>query len=284
MSTQAVTDVPVVKPGLHKGIPYDEYARWDAVNHSVLRHFNRTAMHAREALIRPADQTDAQFLGQAGHVAVLEPERFVAEYVPAPKFDKRTKEGKQGWADFQIEHADKTCIPAEEHEACLRMRDAVWAHPTASELLKGTGLNEVSALWEDPGTGLRCKARIDRLTSLAGWPVDLELKTSRNAARSSFSRDLHSFFYHQQIAMQLDGLNTLAPHERKGVFVVMEKERPFAVAVYEIEEDALTLGRDEYQAHLAQFAECVKTNRWAGYPDGIDYISLPPWAFRAVAE
>lgn len=82
--------------------------------------------------------------------------------------------------------------------------------------------------------------------------------------------------------MYLDGLNTLAPHDRKFVFVAVEKEPPYAVAVYELEEDALQLGRDDYQKHLAQYAECVKTNRWPGYGDGMDYVSLPSWAFRPI--
>jgi len=280
MSTQAVE--PVIAPGLHRGVPYDVYARWDAVNHSTLRHFNRTAAHAREAIVNPSDQTEAQFLGHATHVAILEPDRFEAEFVAAPKFDKRTTEGKKGWAAFQAEHADATCMPKEEHDLCLRLRESVWAHPTAAELLKGAGFNEASAVWIDPGTGLRCKTRIDRLTSLAGWPVDVELKTTKDASRAAFGRDINYYRYHQQGAMQLDGLNALAPHERKFVFVAVEKEPPYCVAVYELEEDALQLGRDDYQKHLRMYAECLSTNRWPGYPDGIDYVSLPPWAFRSI--
>jgi hypothetical protein len=283
-NVEGATVLTAPAPGLHRGLAYDEYARWDAVHHSILRHFNRTAAHAREAIVNPADQTEALFLGHSAHVAILEPARFEAEFVAAPKFDKRTNEGKRGWAAFQEEHAGQTCILQEEHETCLRMRDATWSHATAAELLKGPGLNEVSALWVDPETGRPCKARIDRLTTLAGWPVVVDLKTTRNAARSAFARDIHNFHYHQQGALYVDGLDVLAPHQRKFVFLAVEKERPYAVAVYELEEDALQLGRDEYRKHLAAYDECVRTNRWPAYGDGLDYVSLPTWAFRSTGD
>jgi len=278
MSAEVV--VPSVSVGLHRNVPYDTYARWDAINHSKLRFFNRTAAHAREAIVSPADQTEAQALGWAAHVAILEPARFEAEFVAAPKIDKRTTAGKLEWQEFQAEHGGHSIITKDEYDLCIAMCAGVWAHPTAAELLRGQGLNEVSALWVDEGTGLRVKARLDRLTSMAGWPCIVDVKTTRNAARSSFSKDVHTFHYHQQAALYLDGLNALAPHERKFIFIAIEKEPPYCAAVYEMEEDALQLGRDDYQKHLTEYAECVKSGRWPGYPDGIDYVSLPPWAFR----
>lgn len=266
--------------GLHKGVPYETYDRWDAINHSKLRYFNRTAAHARAAIVEAPDQTEAQALGWAAHVAILEPERFESEFVAAPKIDKRTTAGKLEWQEFQAEHSGGSILTKEEYDLCIAMTAGVWAHPTAAELLRGPGLNEVSALWEDKGTGLKAKARLDRLTALAGWPCIVDVKTTRNASRASFAKDLHAFHYHQQAAFYLDGLNALAPHDRKFIFIAVEKEPPYCAAVYEIDEDALQIGRDDVAKHLDQYAECLRTNRWPGYADGMDYVSLPPWAFR----
>lgn len=278
MSTQVAG--PTVAPGLHRDVPYDVYDRWDAVRHSVLRHFNRSCAHAREAIVSPADQTEVQALGHAAHVAILEPERFLVEYVGAPKFDKRTTAGKKGWEEFQAAHATSAVIPQEEYDLCLRLRDSVWAHPTASELLKGKGYNEASAYWIDPETGVACKGRLDRLTLLAGWPCVVDLKTTRNASRSAFAKDVHFYHYHQQAAMYLSGLTEVAPHPRKFMFIAVEKEPPYCPAVYELEEDAIDLGRDDFHKHLRLYADCVASGQWPGYGDGADYVSLPPWAFR----
>lgn len=284
MTTTIETPAKLPSIGLHRDVSYDDYARWDAVHHSILRHFNRTAAHAREAIVNPADSTVAQAEGWAAHLAVLDPDRFALECIAAPKFDKRTTTGKEGWAAFQAGNAGKTILTQDEHALCLRIRDAVWAHPTARELLMGAGANEVSALWTDADTGLAVKARLDRLTSLAGWPVVMDLKTARNASPAAFARDVHFFHYHQQGALYLDGCDALAPHPRKFVFVAVEKEPPYAVAVYELEQDAIDLGRDEYQKHLVAYARCIETNRWPGYPESMGYISVPSWAFKFHGE
>lgn len=273
-------EAPTIAPGLHRAIPYNEYARWPGINHSILRHFNRSAAHAREALINPADPTEALALGHATHCAILEPDRFSESFVAAPRFDKRTTEGKKGWAEFQAENAGRETLPQDEFDLCVRMRDAVWAHPTASELLRGKGINEASAFWIDPDTGVACKGRLDRLTDLGGWPVIVDVKTTRNASRQPFSKDLYFLHYHQQAAMYLEGLAVVAPHPRKFMFIAIEKEPPFCPAVYELEEDALTIGRDEFRKHLRMYAECMATGLWPGYPDGADYVSIPSWAFR----
>ena len=275
-------DAPQV--GLHTSIQYDEYSRWAAINHSILRHFGRTPAHAREEMIHPAENTKAQEIGHATHVAILEPDRFEREFVSAPRISTRSNKGKAEWAEFAAAVAPRAVLPAEEHELCLRMRDAVWSHPTAAELLRGPGVNEVSAVWRDEDTGVVCKGRLDRLTTVGGWSMIVDLKTTKSAMRHSFSKDLYNYQYHQQAAMYLDGCYALAPHPRKYVFIAVEKEPPFLVATMELEDDAIDLGRDEYKKHLRMYADCLQSGRWPGYDEGISYVSLPHWAFRFHGE
>jgi hypothetical protein len=269
------------KPGLYKGVAYETYARWNAANHSLLRHFGRSAAHAHYRLTHPDEGNEEQQRGHTTHVAILEPERFVAEYVAAPKIDKRTNVGKAEWAEFQATYSGKVIVPAEEYNLAGSMAAAVWAHPTAAELLRG-GINEVSLSWRDADTGVPCKSRIDHLGMAGEWSAIVDLKTSRNAARRSFERDLHSYGYHQQGAMYIDGADALSPRPRKFVFVVVENDPPHCVAVYELDEEAIALGRDDYKKHLRMYAEAVTTGHWPGYAEGMDYVSLPAWAFRAV--
>ncbi len=275
-------DAPEV--GLYQNIPYDDYDRWAAMRHSVLRMFSKTPAHAREKMIHPDDQTEAQSQGHSTHAAILEPDRFDLQFVAAPRVDKRTTKGKAEWAEFVAAATGKTVIPAEEHALCIRLRDAVWSHPTAAELLRGPGMNEVSAVWKDADSGVPCKGRIDRLTTVGGWSMVVDLKTTKSAMRQSFSKDLYFYQYHQQAAMYLDGCDALAPHPRKYVFIAVEKEPPYLVATLELEQDAIDLGRDEYKKHLATYAQCLQSGRWPGYDDGIGYVSLPHWAFRFHGE
>ena len=274
-------DAPEV--GLHQNVPYDEYDKWAAVRHSTLRHFAKTPAHAREQMIHPDKSSKAQALGHATHVAVLEPERFEREFIAAPRISTRSNKGKADWAAFVAANAGRAVLPAEEHESCLLMRKAVWSHPTAAELLRGPGMNEVSGVWKDKDTGLPCKARLDRLTTMGGWSIIVDVKTSKSAMRHLFAKDVYNYQYHQQAAMYLDGCDALAPFPRKYVFIVVENA-PYLVATMELEEDAIALGRDEYKKHLSTYAECLSTGRWPGYDDGMSYISLPTWAFKFHGE
>lgn len=282
MTTAVETPTKVPPVGLHRGIAYEAYSRWPAINHSILRLFNRTAAHAREELVNPKDQSEAQAQGHACHVALLEPDRFEMEFVAAPKIDKRYKEGKLEWAAFQAANASKTVVTADEFALALKMRDAVWSHPTAAEILRSAGPTEASLLWQSEGTD--CKARLDKLGAIAGWPVIADLKTTKDAGQRAFSRDIYYYHYAQQGAYYLDGAQAIAAHDRKFVFIAVEKEAPFAVAVYELEQDAIDQGRIEYEKHLAQYARCLETGVWGGYGDGMGYVSLPSWAFKFHGE
>lgn len=284
MTTEAPA-VPTIAPGLHRGMSYDEYARIEAARHSFLCYFERTPAHARERMLNPRPETDFQAIGHAEHVAILEPARFELEFAAQPYMgDRRSSKVRADEDKFRADHPGITFLTVDEFDLCLRMRDAVWAHPTASEILRGKGHNEVTAVWDERETGIRCKARLDRLTKLGDWSVIADVKTSRDASPRRFSRDVLKYGYAHQGAMYLDGVDTLAPRPRKFVLIVVEKERPYCVAAYEMEQDALDLAADQYRKHLRTYADCLATGRWPGFDDGLGYISLPSWAFKFHGE
>lgn len=268
--------------GLHRGIGYDEYSRWAAVNHSTLRHFAKSPLHARHAMLNPSEPTEAMALGSAVHKAILEPDLFPAAYCWAPKFDKRTNDGKAGWTEFQTENAGKGILTREEYDQCIALRDAVWLHPTAAEVLRSPGANELSATWMDKTTNAACKGRPDRFGLWQGWPTVTDVKTARDASRRAFSRAIEQYGYSEQAAFYLDGLESISPFEgdRRFIFIVAEKEPPYAVAVYELDIDAIEAGRRKYRAHLNQYAACLASGVWPGFGDGADLISMPAWAMR----
>jgi hypothetical protein len=203
----------------------------------------------------------------------------------APKMDRRTKEGKALWAELQA--SPMTIVTADEYDRCTKVRDAVRSHPFAGELLRGKGVNEVSAVWRDPDTGLPCKARYDRLTSLqmtdgAGtpWSAIVDIKTAVDAGTRGFSSAAGRYAYHEAAAFYLDGAFAISPRPRKFFWIAVEKDPPYAVAVYEIGDASVDAGRDAYKAHLAQYAECIASGVWPGYGDGAQYLDIPAWMLR----
>ena len=266
------------EPGIHHDVPADDYHAWDARNFSKMKTAAKSMAHYHHELTHPTDSTPAQILGRATHCAILEPDLFPVEYAGAPKFDKRTTAGKKGWAAFQLEHANATALPAEDYDLCVAMSKAAWAHPLASQLLKGSGSNEVSVLWIDED-GTPCKARIDRITAWEGdgWTHACDVKTAQDASPEGFRRAIGNYRYDWQAAHYLDGLDAIDHRERKFTFIAIEKEPPHAIGVYQLLDWCLEDARDELREVKAKINEAQKTDVWPGYPAEIVELELPRW-------
>ena len=104
-------------------------------------------------------------VGTLGHMCLFEPNRFRAETAVAPIVDRRTREGKSIWEQFQAENAGKELITADEAEQLQAMRTAVRAHPAAAKLLDN-GNPEVSMFAKDDDTDTRL-GRIVAIVALA---------------------------------------------------------------------------------------------------------------------
>ncbi|MEY2748165.1 MAG: Synechococcus phage, partial [Cyanobacteriota bacterium] len=129
----------------------------DMVRRSPLHFWNRYLNPDR--IIEPP--TAAMTIGSALHTRVLEPHLFDDEYAVAPHCDRRTKEGKMIWADFEAEAAGKTLLKAEDALQIAAMADSLRRHPAARVLLNKAGKAEQSYFWTDDETGEKCKCRPD---------------------------------------------------------------------------------------------------------------------------
>ncbi|MDD5304009.1 MAG: PD-(D/E)XK nuclease-like domain-containing protein [Elusimicrobia bacterium] len=277
---------PAPKPGFYKGVDFDTYASWDAVNSHILTGLRRTPAHLRHELLNGGlDPTPSLEAGWLLHLAVLEPERFEAEVVVPPKVDRRTTQGKATWAGFQAANPGKRSVDADLYSQVCAMRDSLRAHPSAGAWFERPGANEVSIVWEEREAGVVCKARIDRVASIGGWPIVGDVKTARNAARRPFERVLYDYGYHIQARHYLAGLEALSPIPdgqafRRFCFFVVETEAPYCVAVYELDETALAAAEQDRQKHLRTWRQCVEAGEWPGYPVGIELVSIPAWALK----
>lgn len=281
VSTEFYIDAPA--PGLYRDVPYDTYDRWGGVRSSLLKKFNQSPLHARYAMLNREEPTEAMLFGQILHVAVLEPDRFSKSYAVMPNLGNRQSKTVRAAEDaFRAEHAAATFIDKKDYDKAISMRDAVWSHPTAKEILSSPGVNELSAVWKDKETGTVCKGRQDRFGAWANWPTVVDLKSAADASRKSFSKAISNFGYCEQAAYYLDGFDVLAPFEgdRRYVLIAVEKTPPFAVALYELDSQAIEVGRRKYRTHLVEYARCLESGVWPGLGDGCDLISLPAWDMK----
>lgn len=272
------------EPGVYPGVPAELYHGWEAGRTSQLKLFERSPAHARYAILHQAEATTYMNVGQALHVATLEPEKFREEFVVAPHVDRRTNVGKATWAEFQMASAGKTVLSGKEHDLAANMSAAVYRHPFAQELLQNVTHSELSLVWDDPTTGIRMKARLDILTTASGFTWIVDLKSTVDASPRGFGRQIANLHYDLQAAIYLDGANVLMPHPRRFAFIAAEKEPPYCVAVYDMGAEDLAVGYAKYRRWAGQWKACNETNTWPGYGAGLQTPWIPGWNRRDFEE
>lgn len=249
-----------------------------AIGSTLLKKIHsETLLHA---LTSPFIETQSTKLGSALHCAILEPERFEADFLVAPKCDRRTKEGKTIWESFQALAQGKTVIDEEDMETIKGMKDSVLSHPTASAMLTG-GEAEYAYYSTDPDTGIQKKCRPDY--HKGGALIDL--KSTSDASFEGFARQVGQLGYHLQGAYYTDVFNeSQGTNYKDFFFIAVENKFPYAVAVYRLDSTHMDHGRLAYKKAICRYAdfknsgasiEDLQTLRNYGYPTDILDIQVP---------
>ena len=267
----------LVRLGLVQGVSNEDYHASAGVSKSLLDKLARSPAHYLAYLREDRKETPALRLGRIIHSASLEPDSLALAIAPA--CDRRTKDGKAVWADFEAAAIGCQIVTADEAEQIRRMRDAVYTHPAARRLLFAPGVAEASGWWFDQTSGELCRCRPDYRRE-DGILVDL--KTTDDAGHG-FNRSCANYGYHRQAAFYCDGIEAITGERPAGfVLVAVEKTPPYAVAVYQLDDVAMEVGRALYQRDLMTLAECKISHQWPAYPETIQVLSLPGWATQGV--
>lgn len=273
--------IPARPVGVYADVPFEEYLRWDAVSQSGLGELLRSPAHMK-ASIESLDVSDSDALriGRAVHCAVLEPDAFAgsARFGVLPDgTDFRTTAGKA--LRDKIKASGATAIKQPEYDKVCAMRDALFAHSAAGKLLKSDGPTELSLVWVDEATGVLCKARHDKHAASIGGGVILDVKSTVDASAEEFAKSVYNFGYHRQGAFYLRGASALDLPVAHYAILAVEKEAPYAVAVFRLMEAALDAGDDEVGALLARYKRCEERGEWPAYPSTVQDLALPDWAW-----
>lgn len=285
LPTPSVLTLP---PGLHTGIPPAEYHR------RVLGVFSKHG--GDDLLVAPAkyrarmtgalddEDKDAYRIGNAFESLLLEPAAFAREYAVEPDFGPCNRKGPRDARDaWRGEHKRALWLAADEGLAVEGMVAAVHRHPYAGPLVRlaltGAGIVQPTLLWDDPDTGLRCKARLDVLfPNMAGLDLVLDVKTTKSAQRWSFRADCARYGYHRQHAHYVDGLRQIGRRPGPFYFLVVEKTPPYLVALYKLDDAAVDLGAEQVGRAMRTLADCIARDQWPGLADDVQTIDLPRWA------
>lgn len=250
-----------------------------ASSHGLMKILKSPA-HYKAGLLEDKDRepTPAMRMGSILHSAILEPALFLKRKVVQPDFgDMRSSKNREARDLWKLDLPEGSILISEqEADQIVAMLDVIQKHPIVSKLFQ-EGASEVSGFWTDERTGLRCRIRPDYLRE-DGLVIDY--KTTTDASFKAFQRDAYRYMYHLQAAFYLEGVSQIRGKKSENfIFVVQEKEEPYAVAVYVADEAFLEKGKDLACRGLDIYKHCLATDQWPGYPEMAINLSLPNWAF-----
>ena len=295
-----------IENGVHD-IPNDVYHGSAGLSRSGLMEFKKSPYHYWHRYLNPESTpgycSPAMKLGELVHALVLEPEYFNERYAlkPVPLQVPKTellkdleKElGKElGREEFEKQKAAKETVQImnesmmneflaqlegkeilnpDMYAEAKHYADSVLKDPTAKALFTGVDV-EKSIYFTHKGTGIQCKVRPD------AWVggVVTDLKTCKDASFDAFQRAAVGAGYFIQAAMIKQGLESIGLDLQKFIFYCVEKSEAAPTTYYELDQDSLERGENEYNNLMHGIAYCMENNRWGSYqPQTLTY---PAWA------
>lgn len=263
----------------------DYHADTSAISASGLKLFARSPAHYYAAYLDPNREerkpTAAMKLGTATHCAILEPDRFNAEYAVMPEgLDRRTTVGKQAYADLLASGAE--ILSADEMAQVMNMACAFRNNATSRALFNRKHVVEQS-IFADVN-GVACKCRPDFMTT-DGLMV-MDVKTTSDASPEAFGKSAWSLGYHVQAAFYRRVIQSATGITPDFIFGCVESDRPYLTAYYTVPQYLLDYADGVIDALLEQYAECLRSGIWHGYIAEIEpqELPVPGYAQRVIEQ
>ena len=233
----------------------EEYhSQKDYISASGLKMIAKKSVH--HYLNADFKSTPSMAFGTAVHTAIYEPNDFHKEYHIIPKIDRRTKAGKELYAQHIEEAKEKTILDEEDHKRILIILENL-GKSEAKEYVQG----EMELSHYTEFEGIKVRVRPDCVNKVAGFISDV--KTCQDNSPRAFLGDIYKYKYHVQAAFYMDMLGV-----NKFVFIAIETNAPYSIETYVLSEELLEKGRQEYKKAIADWKYYLETDVALGY-DGI---------------
>lgn len=280
-------------------MPNEHYHNYKGISVSGLKQVMQSPAHY--AYSEPKEQTPEMILGTAIHCAILEPERYVKDYMlleecknkQQPQYKAAVKAMGENLIFKMIGNDSASKIDPEElkemisslgKQLVLIPKDwqkvsgqvsAVQRNLTAMSHL-GSGWPELSGFVECPDTGVIRRIRFDWLTCDL---ISLDLKKCQDARKEAFDKSIFNYGYHIQAAFYNDTFALIAGQPLKAFkYLAIEEKAPHGVRVRPCDDVSMHIGRQEYKPALELYAKCEDSDNWPAYEDAEEESGIPTWA------
>jgi hypothetical protein len=249
------------KPEVIEDLSFEDYLLIDAVHSTLLKNILVSARNAKARLDRPLRATDDLLQGRAGHTALFEPHMFERDYAVWRKADGRRDKRTEAYSNFLATHAGKCVITDEQLENAIQMREAVLEHPIAGPMIRQGGRSELTLVWTHQRTGMRCKARVDRM---CGDATMGELKTCVDPSPKAFWQIARRLKYPVQFSFYRDGVIECLGVAPRVKCIAVQKKDCWDVVVHNVPLETLMAGASLVEVALDRLAESRSTGIWPG--------------------
>lgn len=266
--------------------PNDKALRW-----STLREGLTSALHLRNRLDNPKPRTDAMTWGKDVHCCVLEPDRFDRECILLTDPKHVTEAGKvsakgKAWLTEAGYDAEAMAMTVAQRDTYLRMRDSLYLHEDAAEILHHADLLEHEGRWTETPAGLSipCKYKFDGIATRLSLAFDLKKISGRGkpiSVRHCVST-LTSMFYDVQLCGWYDRGNRAQPKPialDTFAFLFIEEAAPHDVVVLIADDDMIANAQATAQEALDVYVTAMLSGKWPGVAPKRTVASLPAWRF-----
>ncbi|MCU4489716.1 PD-(D/E)XK nuclease-like domain-containing protein [Acinetobacter ursingii] len=270
----------------------DEYHACPEFSSSQLKDILRSSAHFYSNNILKENERETKKhldFGTLAHTLFLEPEQFEHEFIVGPKFDRRTKAGKEEAAAWEAANQGKIIIDQEMLDGANRIANNLRKLSSYQIMQNNHGMAEASIFFTDPVYGLNLRVRPDyHIVPCDEFPNGLlfDVKTTTDARQFKFQRSCSDFGYDISATMYREGFQQHYKTEDKPefIFLVAESSAPFNVKQYRASDLFISIGEQRYSKAKEILAESLLINEWDGYSTELEDISLPQYMLKQAIE
>jgi hypothetical protein len=260
-----------------------EYRNHPAISRSELFKISESPEKFKYYREHPEESTPSLLFGQLVHAMALQPDTVWDDFAICPNVDRRTKAGKEAYAEFEQQAEGKAVVTVDMVEQAMDMCEALKRNELVVKLLKGE--KETPFFWTDEMTGEECKCRTDVLTTVGDNLIIVDLKTADCAETEAFTRAAVKYGYDLQSAMYSEGVKANKGKQPLFVFIVIEKKPPYAINILQADDLLMRRGYDLFRELIGIYHDCKTTGNWYGYLgkfNQINNLALPAWLAKEV--
>ena len=246
-------------------MPEHEYhADYSALSNSMLKAYCESPQGFEATYISktvpPMESTRDMAIGSLTHAMVLEPGTVDLNCRTIPTYalaGGRIRRGKV-WEEWSERNKGYALYTADEWRLAERMAQAVKS--TAGKLVDASGYCEIVLYWTCPRTGIRCKARIDKLFLQTTGALVMDLKTTGSMER--FPYIFNRLRYWLQEAHYSEGVELWTGQAPDFHFFVVERDKEHRCKDYVLPPEKKRRAREYRYRAMDSLADCMRTDVW----------------------